>query len=437
MFNTETLFILGAGASVPYGYPNGKELIQNIIDDMDDEIFIPKYLSEKPPPYWNEYDIKNNIFYDFNKCVDVLKKVAPYSDDVEQPYLSQRSGDGTLKIVFNHAHNKDHFTETFFRAKIKQIDIFNSLKNTLRIFDPISIDAFLRDNPSYAKAGKIMILYSLLKREDPNKFTINQCTDNWYPLLLNDLVSECADDPEKLSRNKIRFITFNYDVSLDFYLRSRIRQIEIFLKQHGNPSSPAESFLSTLEIKHVYGQLYTSVNYDAYGRYMEDSSEKKQLANINVDWGGRSSYSNPPVLPLSLIKNFKRFVYGFDQFDNIKTIYDERNSPIEKEKMISANSKAIRWAKESIFIGFGFDRDNLNMLGIPDNLFKFRKMFSGKTIRYLNYKGLMNSLAREFDKLERESKNGAKTHKNINVIQSTADSICSAYQNDFKKFLFR
>lgn len=42
MFKSETLFILGAGSSYPYGYPLGKELVKHIIDNIkSDQILIP------------------------------------------------------------------------------------------------------------------------------------------------------------------------------------------------------------------------------------------------------------------------------------------------------------------------------------------------------------------------------------------------------------
>ena len=88
MFNTKTLFILGAGASAPYGYPIGKQLIQNIIDDMEDFIFIPKYQSKKRPPYWNENDKKNNVLYSFNLCEQELGIITPFVDKEVYPIES-------------------------------------------------------------------------------------------------------------------------------------------------------------------------------------------------------------------------------------------------------------------------------------------------------------------------------------------------------------
>ncbi|GAN26150.1 MULTISPECIES: hypothetical protein [Legionella] len=445
MFNTKTLFILGAGASAPYGYPIGKRLIYNIIEDMEDYIFIPKYQSKKPTPYWNDNDKKRNVLYDFSLCIEELEQIAVYADKSEQGHYEQCSDDGLFRIYYISKSNPANYAHKFFfKTKISQVDIFAELKNALEILDPVSIDAFLRDNPSYALAGKMMILYSLLKRENPLKFNINQSEDNWYSLLLNDLVSECADSPEKLSENKVKFITFNYDVSLDYFLHSRLKKIENFVKRDDKSDSPADSFLNELDIEHVYGQLYSLINSDQYGKYI-DISEDNKLPNIQISWAGGTTQqsSSPSLTSLKLIQNFKRFIFSFEQYNNIKTMYDERNNPTERDQIIAKHKEAIQWAEEIIFIGFGFDRDNLNMLGIPDILSEYTQMLPGKTIRYLNYKGMMTSLSFEFENIQNErnaalnSNSRKDKSKTINIIQSTADNISCAYQNDFKKFLFK
>lgn len=445
MFNTETLFILGAGASNPYGYPLGKKLIQNILDDMDDVIFIPRYRSNQTPPYWNENDIKKDHFYDFSMCVDGFKPILEHVDSSEQNQYSPCNDNGAFQLYLKQNKTNNYTPYNLYKTTIKQINIFHELKIALEIFDPISIDTFLRDNPSYAQAGKIMILYSLLKREDPSSFNISQSNDNWYSLLLNDLISECADNPRKLTDNKVKFTTFNYDVSLDFYLFSRLSKVEIFIKNTTDQNeSLAKEFLNNLKINHVYGKLYSEINIDTYGKYFDCLDQANKLTNINVSWYGERSGPAPlPPTSLNLIQNFKRFIFSMNQFNNIKTMYDERNGSAERTEMISTFKADLEWAKEIIFIGFGFDRDNLNMLGIPDTLWEFNKIFPGKTIRYLNYNGNMKSLAQEFEKLQNECRDFVSFdpvtygNKTVNIIQSTADSIVSAYLNDFKKYLLR
>jgi hypothetical protein len=38
MFKEETLFILGAGASYPYGYPLGKALVIDIVNNINNAL---------------------------------------------------------------------------------------------------------------------------------------------------------------------------------------------------------------------------------------------------------------------------------------------------------------------------------------------------------------------------------------------------------------
>ncbi|HHX8757293.1 hypothetical protein ACF0MN_11570 [Legionella pneumophila] len=445
MFNTKTLFILGAGASAPYDYPIGKDLIHNIIKDMEDYVFIPKYQSKKALPSWNKNDVKNNVLYDFSLCIEGLEHIALYADESEQKQYEQCSDDGLFRIYYISKSNPANYAhQFFFKTKISQVDVFADLKNALETLNPVSIDAFLRDNPSYARAGKMMILYSLLKKEDPLKFNLNQSDDNWYSLLLNDLVSECADRPEKLIENKIKFITFNYDVSLDYFLHSRLKKIENFVKKNETSNSPADKFLNELDIEHVYGQLYQLVDSEQYGKYIDISADNK-IPSIQIQWaaGTTQQSSSPPLTSLKLIQNFKRFIFSFEQYNNIKTMYDERNNPTEIDQIIAKHKEAIQWAEEIIFIGFGFDRDNLNMLGIPDTLSEYTQMLPGKTIRYLNFDGKMTSLSFEFEEIQKERHSALNSNsrkdksKTINIIQSTADKISNAYQNDFKKFLFK
>ncbi|HAT1820926.1 TPA: hypothetical protein I8Z14_001445 [Legionella pneumophila] len=61
MFSKNTLFILGAGASLPYGYPTGLNLVKEIINNIDkDEIFFPLRQSE-PFANFNLEKFTNNL----------------------------------------------------------------------------------------------------------------------------------------------------------------------------------------------------------------------------------------------------------------------------------------------------------------------------------------------------------------------------------------
>ncbi len=425
MFKTNTLFILGAGASFPYGYPLGKDLITQILKDMEDDIFIPMYKKDTSSPFWNESDLKHDTLYEFSRIESELLQIEKSLDSMQQDDFINKAK-STYFIKFNKSISK--IANHFFHTQIKRIDIFNKLNNVLRTFDPISIDAFLRDNPSYAKAGKTMIIYSLLKRENKNKFEINKSLrtdekdDNWYSLLLNDIVSECADKPNALLDNNIRFITFNYDLSLDHYLQSRLKNIELFSQvAPKSPTTLADEFLNNLLIRHVYGHLY-DLDSSAYGQYADINPGENSLRHVG-----------PPTK--NSIQSFKRFIFSLCNYKNIKTMYDERQNSANLKQEIKDHKSDLIWAKDIIFIGFGFDRDNLNILGIPDELRSTQRILDNKTIKYLNYKGEMNSLFQEFKTLGNNI-GSFKPVSTIQIVQSNADSISRAYQNDFKKYLF-
>lgn len=261
-------------------------------------------------------------------------------------------------------------------------------------YNPVSIDAFLRDNYSHRVAGKIMIIYSLLKCE----ITSLLHDDNWYSYLFNDISSGC-NKPEDILENKLTILTFNYDVSLDYYLYNSLINTESLQK-----NNTAYDYINALKnnyIKHLYGQVYDNENIlKNYGTL------HMRFENIQT--------------------NMRRFVTAVQNKNNIKLINDERNS-------ISSScdiQKIIQQSNEIIIIGFSFDRDNLDILGFPYELSKYRKFLSGKELKYMDYKGQMNSLYNQFNEIQ-------KQHKNILIIRSPADLIINAYQNDFKIYLYK
>lgn len=405
MIEIKTLFILGAGASYPYGYPLGKQLVLDIINDMEDEIFFPtnELVSEQSGVRWTNNASRNNgVLYNLN--LDSLTTLSKKIKD-------NPNGDFLPPNRYSSPESDEYtFLGTpVIKIRISLIDKFNALRKALKIFDPISIDAFLRDNPSHKIAGKMMIVYSLLKRENPDKFMMSGGSeaDNWYASFLNDLISDCADDREKLLLNDVSILTFNYDVSLDYYLSNRFSQIEGFQEvvdsRDANKKIYEKFLANNLKIEHVYGQIRDGI-VNNYGEYFDKNLSENNAKNINL--------------------NLNRFIYSFDSYAAIHTMYDDRNNK-EKNESINKFKTKIMEAKEIIFIGFGFDRDNLNQIGFPNSKNAMRKMMKDKTIRYLNYGGCMTSLDQQFDELK---KNGSK---NIEIIRSIATSITSAYMNDF------
>ncbi|HAU1275990.1 TPA: hypothetical protein F8R88_15400, partial [Legionella pneumophila] len=379
MYKKQTTFVLGAGASYYYGYPLGEDLVRQICNDIDDNILL--FESDPNKYFYNNNDLANGRLYELDDFISAFNNRSIEIFKTHEEFFSVYSGN-TYHNIFTDANS-------LFETRISSIKEFRDLQNALISFTPPSIDIFLRDNPTLDRAGRIMILYTLLKCEDKKKFELtykpdeDKISDNWYPLLLNEIASQCSLEPENLLENKLSIITFNYDLSLEYFLHSRLKSTEIFNKPYkgqNNNQTISEKFLSEkLNIHHVYGALYTKEFLCDYGNYSNTS-----ISGHNVHSVGKQ-----------LIYRFKRFARAIDCYQNIETMFkarDERSTLNAKDF-----TKIFRDSEEIIFIGFGFDRDNLNRIGLPDTIKGYQELFKGKevTIRYLNFANKMKSLAEE------------------------------------------
>jgi hypothetical protein len=97
----------------------------------------------------------------------------------------------------------------------------------------------------------------------------------------------------------------------------------------------------------------------------------------------------------------------------------------EKDKYKSL----IQNAKKIIIIGFGFDEDNLKVLGFPSQPEEYEELLKGKQLLYMDYDGRMRGLAEQFEHL--------KQTFNLRVTRSVATRVVDAYQNDFKIRLYQ
>lgn len=395
MFSHNTLVILGAGASLNYGFPSGAELVKGIIDNIEtDEIFFPVKNNESP------------CNFDLSKFAENSKFCPSISDIPENQLINSHPINSLLTRKMIQIDNKGYF---FLKVKLNEIKELNELKEALNQFAPISIDTFLRDNPSFETAGKLMIVYTLLKLENANDFNIsfsgkslnNKYDDHWYPYLLNDILYGCADNPANIFDPRLKIITFNYDVSLDYYLNNSLSNIEILKNTY-----PDLSYLNQYKINHVYGSLYKDKAFN-YGEY----NFIKKTGNKNIS-------------------NTKRFAKSVELKDNIETMRDSASHmPHLKSCIVDA--------KEIIIIGFGFDRTNLNILGFPSSVHSspsYQSFLEGKIVRYLNYNGEMTNIDMEFETIANFSKHEANL-KPVKIIKSHATKIKNAYFRDFKPSL--
>jgi hypothetical protein len=149
----------------------------------------------------------------------------------------------------------------------------DDLVERLKTVDPLVIDYFLGQNPHLSDIGKLMIAWVLLECEAIYlKYQINKnrrdfliesgnrhsneleflktgYADNWYRFLVHKLVTGCAEGNDLL-RNKVSFITFNYDVSLEYELYHSLKAIAQF--SEGNVIN---KFFEEDRFIHVYGKI--------------------------------------------------------------------------------------------------------------------------------------------------------------------------------------
>lgn len=262
MFEKPTVFILGAGASVPYAYPTGFQLQEDIkqllinVPEPGVQGFIPCESHPYNPALWDE------LGYD--------------------------------------------------REKLR--NLFNDLSHAATY----SIDKFLERKPVHIALGKLLIAYTLKKKEYVHNLHIELRKSNWYAELINRL--DLA--PENMDDLKISFVTFNYDRSLEYFFYH-------LLKNRSVDEKKAVEAFKKIEIVHVYG---------GFG---------------NFPWEKDGIPYDRAITPAIL----KRLAEG------IKIMSDERETTDDLKNA----RRLIEKAGNIYFIGFGYDQDNLKRLNMPYN----------------------------------------------------------------------
>jgi len=251
MIKTRTVFILGAGASAPFGYPTGIEL--------------------------------RNLICGKSRMASVIRALTPVNEDARWYLESVKK-----------------FIEAFSKSSL------------------YSIDLFLENRKEYMNIGKMMIASYLIVHEKDER--LREAQNNWYMYLYDRLKSSF----EEFDANKISFITFNYDRSLEQFL------FEALKNQFNKELRQCAEKLQNIPIIHLYGKLGL------------------------LDWQNREgflySYAGDNIC--RIIKAQK----------DIRLITEERQ--IEDSCEFQEAYKLIERSKRIYFLGFGFDETNLGRLNI-------------------------------------------------------------------------
>ncbi|MBD3342818.1 MAG: hypothetical protein GF353_27215 [Candidatus Lokiarchaeota archaeon] len=276
------VFIIGAGANKPYGFPLGDELYTKIQNN---------YLS-----YINSF--KN----------------------------SDKSGT-------SEAYHR------MFLAKAQEFT--EALSRT----SSVSIDKYLNINNEFKIQGIHAITAEVYNSEISSKLPIknNQVEGDWYNYLYRKLIDglNTKEDLLRIHENRIAFITFNYDRSLEQYLFENTYGL---LKHAGISRKELIQLFQKIPFIHVYGQI----GYLPWQREIPDEEyfmiNKEQTI---VAYGD---------------SNFQPFNVSIHVNSQLNIMYDERKDNPDIHKAHRLISEADR----VLFLGFGYDDQNLNILKLPE-----------------------------------------------------------------------
>lgn len=111
-----------------------------------------------------------------------------------------------------------------------------------------SIDALLSTYTEFVEVGKLLIAVCLLPKEEKDAaFSAEKRSTNWMLYLFEKMQGQRL---EHFALNRVTFVTFNYDRSLEYFLRRQLR--DCYPK---SSVAEVEEVLRGIKIIHVHGQL--------------------------------------------------------------------------------------------------------------------------------------------------------------------------------------
>ena len=145
---------------------------------------------------------------------------------------------------------------------------------SFRMSTATSIDSFVAKNPRYTEVARTAIAMVLMDMEDHEVFFNHTINDHWYRYLVNKL---CPDSWDAFDPSRLRIVTFNYDVSLEFFLATAVSHM------YGKGAADVIEKLEKLEIVHVYGKLDRPLGtYGQIKTHIDLSDEKTEITKHDV-----------------------------------------------------------------------------------------------------------------------------------------------------------
>jgi hypothetical protein len=218
----------------------------------------------------------------------------------------------------------------------------------LKRFEAGSIDEFLASYPDLSKLGKLGIAYELAKHETLEPRVPDH--EHWYKWLwLEALGGQAA-----LGNGALSLITFNYDVSLEAYLQSRlVARLRI---------SPAEAVerITALRLVHIHGDIGPIEPFvpggRTYGPITDAPTLGKAAEGISITY--ESLAEDKQYQMIELLRQAERvaflgFEYGSDNLDklnlketlnsmaHIRGVFFQMESPVARLRELIPNVASI------------------------------------------------------------------------------------------------
>lgn len=320
MFHAETVFILGAGASWHYYYPTGEELVKQV---QDKAVSAAAYFEQATRDHPSLL-----IRPDFVK----RRHPDPFPND-DQLIPSSRA----------------EFVAAASEAK--------ALASKLAAVDPLVIDYFIGHNIHLEDIAKLCIAWKILECEPSG--ARGSSGHNWCRFVIHKLVAGCPNGPSLLA-NRVHFITFNYDLSLEHRLSKGLSSLELF-------ADVAAEFLGGDRIMHVYG-------------------------SIREEMGDAPAVPHWDLRPGRWEDGKKLLDHVFKASQGIKTISPEKSALTDLSATVKRIQQLIADAECVYILGYGFDEINSKLLDLPNSL---RVTTKRKRVLFTNYKnrGIVNKNA--------------------------------------------
>ncbi len=209
MFESDTLFVVGAGASAEIGLPVGAALLEAIAEKL-------------------------KISF--------------------QGGFRQTSGDPDIAEVIRLYARRRNENQNLYYQKARMIDGAVPIAPSIDNF----LDAHKKDE-HLQFCGKLGIVASILEAERKSKLFVDEVNGghddlsrlngSWYTLFMKILVERVDLDEIESVFDNVSFITFNYDRCIQRFLHVALQ------KYYGIDSGRAANLISKLEIIHPYGSI--------------------------------------------------------------------------------------------------------------------------------------------------------------------------------------